>query len=378
MDLPITLSEFFAVITLISLSAGMSSSEIALFSLTPLQIKSFRKISSTTRRYIYTLTKDPAGLLLSILITNELVNISLSSLISSWVSRHPVWVEQIVTRFPILNYFPDWFKSAGLATLLSTPVIVLFCEVTPKIFGATLNQSIAPNASIGLYYLYRFFSPIRLALKRLARGALSIHDSTKPIDKERHERDILSLLEDATKSGDVQRVEFALIKNILELDDIPVREVMTPISSIVSFSHATTLEQAWSKIRSKKSGQLYSRIPIYSSDPRRIIGILHSKDLLIAKLSGEDFSQSVVRYMWRPLEIDDTTLLSHAFRKMRVFKTHMAVVYTHGSRDRAHSAIGIITMHDVLHALLEDYKISSPQQGALPSIKTSGDGGVLS
>jgi len=353
-------TEVLSVLALIAISALMSSSEIAIFSLTQLQLKSLRKVSSHTKKQIQHLLKDPAGLLLSILITNELVNISLSAIVSRFVSRNESYVTNVANQFEIFAYLPTWVTQVGMATLLSTPIIVLLCEVTPKIVGATLNQSLAPQASFGLLQLYKFYTPLRVAFKSLARGALfqpEIRNQHK--DKIKHERDILTLLEDATRTGLVRNTELELIKNILELDDIPVREVMTPIESVISFPHSTTLDQAWNKVRSKKSGQLYSRIPIYSTDPRKIIGIIHSKDLLIARLSGEDFTQSVVRYMWRPLEIDDTTLLSTAFRKMRVFKTHMAVVYLHGTRDRSHSAIGIITMHDVLHALLEEYKISS-------------------
>src|SRR4051812_38587687 len=114
----------------------MSGSEIALFSLSRFQIRELKEHFRPAYRKIKKLLGDPGGLLITILVTNELVNISLSTLIAEAISES--WRDdrrgglRSLTGW-ILPGVPDWIAQALIGTLITAPIVLFLCEITPKV-----------------------------------------------------------------------------------------------------------------------------------------------------------------------------------------------------------------------------------------------------
>jgi CBS domain containing-hemolysin-like protein len=335
--------ELIACVMLVFISAYLSASEIALFSLSRFQIKSIKDEFRVTHRKIKRLLGDPAGLLITILIINEIINITLSSFITEAVVRQNIELPSLLAGTP------RWAIDTLIGILITSPIVLLLCEITPKAIAARLNRYIAIVTVGPLNVLYDFFKPIRLVVDAVIslfsgrpKQDLSGHDDSKTILKE---SDFLIMIEEGHKEGAIGQTELDLIKNVFELDDTPVSDVTTPLTQVLSLPATTTLDGALKAFKSQR----YSRIPILHSNQKEVVGILYSKDLLRGKMQPQPNTQTVADLMRKPFFVRSNLQLNSLFRKFKEQKIHMAVV-----KDPAGEVMGVVTMSDILDAVFED------------------------
>lgn len=333
---------------LILLSAYISASEVALFSLSRFQLRSLKENFKQAHRRIKRLLGDPGGLLVTILVVTEIVNIAISTLIAGAVSRNLESDSASFTLWGLLDHpIPEWAFTTVIDTLIATPIILFFCEITPKVIGTRINQLVAPLTVGGILMIYRIFRPIRAILKILVRLISRPH--THPMNPILKESEFLMLLEEGHKEGAIKETELELIRNVLELDNTSVSEISTPLSQLLTLPVNTTLSGALTAMRSQR----YSRIPIVSiQNKKEIVGVLHGKDLLRSKLMPEGPSASVATLMRKPFFVSPTTQLNLLFRKLKEQRLHMAIVKASNG-----DAVGVVTMNAVLEALFEDYLV---------------------
>jgi putative hemolysin len=346
------------VLILIAISGFLNGSEVALFSLSKIQLKTIREKFKTSHRKIRKLLADPAGLLASTLIASEVVNVALSSLISGAVSgSHDSSWMRALARGP-LSGFPDWTVDAALGTLITAPLLLLFCEVTPKIVAARVNTLIAPAVVTPLGFLYQFMTPIRFGIRMVERGVKRIMPGNQgegpmiSTSAKLREVDFINLVEEAQKEGTIQSTELGLIRNVFDLDDTPVSEIATPLSRVFMLPQATTIQQALSHMKEGSSGQRYSRIPVYGKNRQEIVGVLYSKDLLVARHEQASLNAPISELMWKPFTVSSQTQLNSLFRKLKRQRTHLAIVVSARG-----TPIGIVTMNDILEAILDELLI---------------------
>ena len=353
---PVGTLETLVVMACIALSAFLSASEIALFSLSKYQLKMVRDRFRTSHRLIRRLLADPSGVLITTLILNEILNISLSTLIVESIATYDLTT--LHRWLPVLDRrdVPGWAIEMVIGVLITTPIVLVLCEITPKVIAARANTIVAPITAPLLTFLYHAVAPLRWFLKGLLnavrflvpgrrKGPLLSNIEAKRLKEE----DFLVIAEEAHKEGNIQTSELGLIRNVFDLDDTPVVEITTPFSRVITLSAATKIEAALAIVRTQSRGKSYSRIPVYGANRHEIVGILYSKDLLISRLSREEFQEPISTITWKPFLISQNMRLNTVFRRMKQQRTHMAIV----TNDRG-QAIGIVTMHDVLEALLEE------------------------
>ncbi len=325
----------------------MSASEIALFSLSKFQLRSMKEHLRTAHRKIKKLLADPGGLLVTILVINEIVNISLSAVIAESVANTAA-SEYLASFLP--RWIPNWAVDSFIGLIITAPIILFFCEVTPKVLAAHANQLIAPLAAGPLTILYSLLMPIRVALERVIRLLTSRISKPQLTEKPKRgtilkESDFILMAEEGRKEGAIEENEFELIKNVFELDNTTVADVYTPIGQVKTITSDTLIKTALLSFR----GAQYSRVPVSTPDRKKLIGILYSKDLLKAKLDPELLSMPIESIMRRPLFVSPSLRLNSLFRKLKMQKTHLAVV-----QDPSGSFMGVVTMSDLLDTLFED------------------------
>jgi CBS domain containing-hemolysin-like protein len=341
-----TLLELIITGALIFASAYMAASEIALFSLSRFQLRSIKERARSDHRKIKKLLSDPGGLLITILVVNEVLNIAISTLITGSVSRSSsIKQPEILIR---LFHLPSWAFETLIGTLIVAPILLLLCEITPKTIAARANQLIAPLTVDTITVIYAVSRPARSLLKglvafvaRWSGDRSPSHDGNQTLK----ESDFLLMVEEGHKEGAVQASELELIKNVFEFDDTTVAQVFTPIAQVRSIPVRTTVRQALSLTR----GQRFSRVPVTGKNRRDIIGVLYSKDLLRAKLENRHMEDTVSDLMLDPIFVSPSLKLNALFRRFKQQKTHMAVV-----QKIPGEALGIITMSDVLDVLFDD------------------------
>ncbi len=320
-----TLTSTLLCVLLISCSFVLSSSEIALFSLSRVQLKRIKDESEPLFRRIRTLIQDSMGLLITVLLFNEIVNISLATILTT----------RIVEPMNL-----DWKMSALLGILITTPVMLIACELTPKVIASKANQMIISIFLPLVYPLYLVMRPV-VSIIRFFIPAPPVKEL-----HQLHEEDFIILAEEQTETGHLHETELELIKNVFEMDDTRVDQLATPIKKIITVPSSATLEQACMIILKDR---IYSRIPVYDRNLDDIVGVINSKDLAELKVRPEMRNENVMTLANEPLTVASTLTIDSLFRKMKSKKIQVA--FTRGSNGKI---AGMITLQDILDTLIEE------------------------
>lgn len=296
---------------------------MAFFSLTPAQCE---ELDETPRgASIRRLLADPQRLLATILIANNLVNVTIV----------------VLCNFALGPIFEGMGAVASfvLQTVLLTFLILLFGEIIPKLYANTNNAGWARVAIGGISSIARALGPMAKLLVKT--GAVVKHVVTK----ESHEISASELsraleLTEATTGDDKEMLE-----GILKFGDTTASEIMTPRVEMTDLDMSMTFDEVMKVVL--ESG--YSRMPAYKDNQDDIKGILYSRDLLpyIGKTAPADFAwQNLLRkayFVPESRQIDD---LLEDFRKL---KLHMAIVV-----DEYGGTQGVVTLEDVLEEIVGD------------------------
>jgi len=314
---------------LIVLSAAFAGSETALFSLSRVARERLARSISATDRYIVTLLHDPRRLIATILVGNELINITFSSIAASVV--HEV------------------LPSAGeialviASTFVTVPLLLLLGEITPKTVALRTAETWARIAArpIGAFALVS--APVRLVVAAIAGGIVRLlGGSAKPLPPRAiDEAEFRALVDVGSEEGTLEAAERRLIHNVFAFGDRTVAEIMTPARKVVSLSYDLPISRLVAEVA--RTG--LSRIPIHRGRREDIIGILFAKDLVgtsVGRLKG----RSVKDLLHPPMYVPKTTKCDRLFREFQRKRTHLALVVDEYGR-----LVGLVTMEDLLVAL---------------------------
>jgi len=312
-------------IILISFSFIFASSEIAIFSLSRVQLKKIKDQSEPLFHRIRILTHDSFGLLITVLFFNEIVNISLAALITS------NYIEPLSL---------SWQMQTILGIMVTTPIMLIFCELTPKVVATRANQLIISLFLPIVYFFYIITKPLASIVKVFfpKQTIKELHNL--------HEDDFIIIAEEQTETGHLHETELELIKNIFQMDDTRVEQMTTPLRKIITVASTSTLEMAAKQILKDK---VYSRIPVHGKNKEDIVGVLNTKDLVTIRIHPEMNSESVMSIAKEPLIVSGSLTLETLFKKMKSKKVQVA--FTKNSQDKI---TGMITMQDILDAVIEE------------------------
>lgn len=319
----------FAVIALLlGASAFMSGSELGFFSLSPQQLLKCRSSASSAERNIAALLDNPNRLLATILIMNNLVNVSIATL----------------SNYLMLGVI-DESQGQGLEvlilTLSVTALIVFFGEVMPKVIAGQNPFGVAKSAANPMTFLSTVLAPFSWVLMQM--GVLV----EKIIKKKGYNVSVDELqeaLEMTTNSDETTYEEKEILKGIVNFGTISAKQIMRSRVDINAIDINIRFLELLSTIN--KSG--YSRMPIYRDNLDKIEGILYIKDVLPYLDAQDDFEwQKLIHrdvyFIPENKKIDD---LMRDFQRKRV---HMAVV-----ADEYGGTSGIITLEDIIEEIIGD------------------------
>lgn len=312
------------VIALMALfvSAFISGSEIACFSLTQSQLEELEE--SPKGRNIVKMMSQPEKLLATILITNNLVNVTIVVLCNFALG-------------PIFNTMsPVW--SFILQTVLLTFLILLFGEILPKLYANNNQVRWATFASGGLMAFMKIFSP----LSRL------LVSSTKVVNRVVAKQPQSITPEDLSQALEITDVaagdEKDMLEGILKFGDTTASEVMTPRIRVTDIDYEAGFDEVVKIVI--ESG--YSRLPVYENSLDTIKGILYARDLLpyIGKKTDGFKWQTLLR---EPYYVPESRMIDDLLEDFRQKKIHLAIVV-----DEFGGTQGIVTLEDVLEEIVGD------------------------
>lgn len=313
------------IILLLAVSAFVSASEVAFFSLTPAHHEELDDSEQPADIRINTLLKDPQKLLATILIANNFVNVAIIVLSSIVISQAFDFSSK-----PWLGFLVE--------SVLITFVILLFGEIMPKIFAQQHSLLLCRKASGILMPLEYLLYPFSYIL---------IH-STSFIDKriEKHTHNTLSMdeLSHALElTEDTIDEDKDILQGIVKFGTQTAASVMTPRTDMITVSVTDSFDSVINCINEHE----YSRIPVLKGSYDDIRGILYAKDLLPFIEKPKNFKwQTLIRQAYFVPETKKIDDLLQDFQKNRV---HMAIVV-----DEFGGTSGLVTMEDVLEEVVGD------------------------
>jgi CBS domain containing-hemolysin-like protein len=313
------------ITALITCSFIFSASEIALFSLSRVQLKKIKDQSEASFKKIRTLISDSFGLLITVLLFNEIVNITLGSIFTS----HLIEPLALDPKAQII-----------VGVLITTPIILIFCELTPKVLATRINTLIVKMFLPIIYTLYLATKPISSVLRVFL---------PKQNTKDAHqlqEDDFIVLAEEQTETGHLHETELELIKNVFEMDDVNVEQVATPMKKLITIPSSYSLDQAAAMLLKDLP---YSRIPISGKFKEDIVGVLNTKDLVEVRVRPDSKTESIMTLAKEPLIVSGNLSIDALFRKMKSKKVQVAFV-----KNAQNKIIGMISIQDILDSLIEE------------------------
>lgn len=317
---PHLLVYIFILIILIGISALCSMTETALSSVSIIRIKAKAKKGDKKSIKVYRLVKKYSETVTTILIFNNIVNI-LSTSLATYI-------------------FSKSLGSSGVAyaTIIMTIVILMFGEITPKIFGKNNALDIMYKVTPIFTVLVNIMFPITKLVQKFEN---KFNKNEKKITAT--EDELLEIVQTIEYEGVLNQGESELIQNAVSFDDKRVSSVMLKKEDVI-FLYDDANEQT---IRDIISSQKYSRIPVICRNTNKVIGIVHEGDLIDDILNNKKISiQSLIKDV---IYITPGRKLSYALDKIQKSRMHMAIVVDN-SED--HNFLGIVTLEDIIEELV--------------------------
>lgn len=308
---------------LLVFSGYASGSEIAFFSLSPNDLNDLDEDKNEVDRVITELRADSERTLATILITNNLVNVTIIMLCNYVISH-------------ILDFGHAYWLQFIVITVLLTFLLLLFGEIMPKVYATQHALAFCRFSAPGIRRLRGVFYPLSSVLIR--SGILA----GKVVQKENH---VLSVddLEQALELTDEDelREEKNMLEGIVRFGDETAKEVMTSRQDVVDLDFRSTFPDVLKCIVENN----YSRIPVYQGSIDNIRGILYIKDLLPHLSKPSSFRwQSLIR---PPYFVPETKKIDDLLRDFQENKVHIAIVV-----DEFGGTSGIITLEDILEEIV--------------------------
>lgn len=322
---PVTSGVIFAAVLavlLLLVSGFASGSEIAFFSLTPQDVDELEPEKSSTDKQICDLREVSERTLATILITNNLVNVTIIMLCNYIFSS-------------ILKFNAEWMEFLCITVLL-TFLLLLFGEIMPKVYSRQNALSFCRRAVNGIYFLRKLFWPFETIL--IKSGIIA----EKAVPKETRQLSVDDL-EQALELTDKDEIkdEQSMLKGIIRFGDETAKEIMTSRQDIVDLDIKSTYTEVLKCIVDNN----YSRIPVYQDNTDNIRGILYIKDLLPYLGKPSTFRwQSLIR---PPYFVPETKKIDDLLREFQENKVHIAIVV-----DEYGGTSGIVTLEDILEEIV--------------------------
>ena len=307
------------------MSAIISGSEVAFFSLSAAQIEKCKGHPANKYYSLIQLLKNPRKLLATILIFNNLVNVAIVTL-----STMMMW--------KITSGADNNALYTAITSIVVTFAIVFFGEVVPKVYAIQNNLKLAKLTAPFLRVFAYLFSPLSMVLIKISNLI------EKRVENKGYNISIDEMhqaLEMTTNEESTSEEELDILKGIVNFGTLYVTQVMKSRVDITSVDVEIDFHDLMDKIN--KSG--YSRIPVFEDSIDKIIGILYVKDLLPYIENEDDFRwQELVR---PGFFVSETKKIENLLKDFQEKRIHMAIVV-----DEYGGTSGLITLEDVIEEII--------------------------
>lgn len=316
------MTEILALLLLLVLSGIFSGSETALVALSLARAQALMREGRSGAKTLYYLKTNPSKMLITILIGNNVVNISASAIATVVATE---WLGHI---------------GPGVAVGVLTFLILIFGEITPKSLATRYSERISLVIAPIMYGLMKLMYPL---VWLFGHFTSLVHRLTgADADPIVTESELISMVEHGEEEGVIEADEREIIERVFHLNDLKASDVMTPARQVFSLDGRRKLAETLPEI----AQTTFSRIPLYGEDASEILQVLYVRDVLEAIASGE--TEATIGSIARSaLFVAENQKLDQLIPMLRSKKQHLAVVVNeHGYME------GVVTLEDILEELV--------------------------
>jgi putative hemolysin len=313
------------LVVLLGFSAFFSGSETALMAISRLRLRHLAEKKPRRAGIVERILKKPEKLIGTILLGNNLVNVAMSAIatalaISIWGERGIVYVAAILTL-----------------------VILIFAEITPKVYAKYFNERISFIAAPILSVVMFILNPVVVAVTYISNKVLFLIgvDVSKIKRPLMTEEEIQTCIKMGWDEGAITAEERKMLSRVFTLNDKTIGEVMVPREKMAVLDFNTSITELSKTII--KTG--YSRFPVKKGNNLEIVGFVHGKDIL--QFFDSKKPVSLRKIMRPPYFVSADKKIDAQLRSFQAKKLHQAVVL-----DREGKVAGLITLEDILEELV--------------------------
>ncbi len=316
-----------SLVFLLLLSAFFSSAETALTTVNRMKLRSRADEGDKKATTALKLLERPAKMLSTVLIANNVVNISASSLATTIALR--LWGN----------------KSVALITGLLTLLVLIFGEITPKTMASLYSEGLARAYSPWILYLSKILTPVIFVIDLLSNGLLRLfHIDADSARTAMTEYELRTIVDVSHEDGVIESEERQMIYNVVDFGDSLAKDIMIPRIEMSCVSADATYEELKEVFFEEK----YTRIPVYEGSTDNIIGIINMKDVLFPEHIENFNIREIMREASFTFEYKKT---SELMIEMRENSISLILVL-----DEYGATVGLITLEDLLEEIVGEIR----------------------
>ncbi len=307
--------------------------------ITAVRFFKIRELAQSTPRYarlLAILEKQPDRILITMLIANNLANVTAAALITRIMQR----------VFSCLCLSAGLGFSVGIA--VATLAILIFGEIIPKNFAKMHGEKLIGSTLWLINVTYYALYPIVKMLSMISdfiihRTSANIGTSSQLVTSE---KEIKFLIQYINEKGLMEREKSAMLQNVFRICNTQIKEILIPEPDMVTIRADATVQQAMQLfVRCQ-----FSRLPVYEGREDNIIGLLYQKDLF-ASMQREEYTKSIREIIRPVLFVPENMRVNQILKDFRAEQLHMAIVLNeHGA------VVGLVTLEDVLEEIVGEIK----------------------
>lgn len=319
--------QLIILLILVFLSAFFSSAETALTTANQIRLRGLAEEGNARAKRLLKILEDSPKMLSAILIGNNIVNLSASSLATAFAIR----------------IFGNY--AAGFATAILTILILIFGEITPKTMATIHSDKMSLAYCNIIYGLIKCFTPIIFLVNKLSLGVLLLFRvNPKKNMQSMTESELRTIVDVSHESGVLEPEEREMINNVVDFGDSLAKDVMIPRINMSCASLSTSYQELLELFRE----DMFTRLPVYEDDSDNIVGIINIKDMLFCE-DKENFHVSEI--MREPFFTYEYKKTSELMLEMREGSIPMAIVL-----DEYGATSGLVTLEDLIEEIVGEIR----------------------
>lgn len=314
------------IVVLILLSAFFSSAETALTTVNKIKMKSLADSGNKRAQTLLTVTENPGKMLGAILIGNNIVNITASSLTTSLM----------------LSLFGNVGVSIGTGVL--TLLILIFGEISPKTLATVYAEKLALAYAGIILMIMRILTPVIFITNKLSGIVLMLLGVDPSARRDvMTENELRTYVDVSHEDGVIEQEEKQMIYNVFDFGDTQAKDIMVPRVDMASVDVNASYQEVFQLFKDEQ----FTRLPVYEDSVDNVIGVLNIKDLLFH--TGEAFS--IRELMREPYFTYEYKKTSELMEEMRQGSINFTIVL-----DEYGATAGLITLEDLLEEIVGEIR----------------------